>query len=218
MLIYPLQFTRKAVYIARLRDGISVCACVKVCLTKQQHRRCPIGIGPPSNKLTTTGWCPTSWPHQHTHIHTLALWVLWVNDHLSVLCLCNLSSWTENTGLFRYKGTCREMNGWSQWPLRWGYYAPAGSLSLHEFAGKIVTLQHTFHLFYFDGCLGHPVENDGNSMKSQIKCESKRQWMKKIEIPAAKRNKGTEKMTTAISCTTPAAGGVLRLMQHFPVR
>lgn len=73
----------------------------------------------------------------------------------------------------------------------------------------------SFVLFWWEP--RHPVENDGNSVKSQIKCESKRQWMKKIEIPAAKRNKGTGKITTAISCTIPAACGIIRLMQHFSV-
>lgn len=42
-------------------------------------------------------------------------------------------------------------------------------------------------------------------MKSQIRCESKHNWMKKREIPAAKRNKDGRE--TDILCTVPVAAG-----------
>lgn len=179
MLICPLQFTRMAMYVVGLRGAIIVCACV--CLSESNEavkQEMPSWHGTPleqinHNRLMSYQLVLSARTHTNSHTHSFTVWPVKCVICNASCAFCNLPRKTENTVCPFYQGACREMNDWSQWPLYWDYYAPADSLSPYDFAGKIVTLQHAFHFVIWWWKPRHPVENDGNSVKSQIKCESK---------------------------------------------
>lgn len=76
ILICLLQCTRMSMYTGRLRGrSISVCVCLSVS-NEAVKRVMPSWHRTPANTLTTSAWCPTSWPHQHTNTFTHARGVM----------------------------------------------------------------------------------------------------------------------------------------------
>lgn len=192
---------------------------------KQWNGICPFGTGCPLSTLATTTWCPTSWPHQRTrnHIYTDGIHALRVYEQLSLLCLFfffllfffrNLpsSTWKHTDCSFSLQRAERR----SQWPLRWGYYAPADSLSPHGFMGEIVMLQHTFHLLYFDGHWDMPLkmmETAGNHRLGVS--QSATGWRKNVK-PLLPEWTKSQWRTMVSPCTVPVTVTIGEV-QHLPV-
>lgn len=195
MLICPLQFTQIAVYTV----GLGWHPCVSVCPTKQHNRGCPLTIRPPpllSEDLTRPGWCPNSCSHQHTHTHLCQISCKYTNNAASHDF--EISPATQETGFWSMPG--------EEWlitvttPLALLFYCRLVSIApLHRENGESTAF---FNVFWCEPRL--EVENDGNSVKSQIKCELEHQQMKRLKSLLPKGTQA-ETMTKAASCTIPAA-------------